>query len=1126
MAHCFIDYNSGQIKRIDPAITDFSLPVANIDMSLRCLSDCKADKHCVGGVRAVATVGTTANTCDLDNSCCGGCCFLTAACGVTTVNGASGMITLAAISGQGLACQAINCNYFCNVLAGGTTGQIQYNCNNGFCGAAGLCFNASNNSVAMGASSASGNCSHAEGSSCTYGCFSHAEGLDSCAVGHYSHAEGGCGKAINMVSHVEGFCNWACGSGTPGIHVEGFCTRADCIGAHAEGFCTVACGIGAHSEGSACGVTYNWADGCGAHVEGFCTCAYCTGAHAEGFYACVCACAAHAEGFCTCACCAGSHAENWCSKALGIASHAEGTTCATNLGAHAEGGVNLASQIIFSCACFEASHVEGFCNCACNCATHIEGVANCAIGLAAHMEGMGCTSSCVQIAHGDYSHVEGYTNRNIFGLAGHTEGCCQCICNDAVCFSHVEGFQNLLSSCSSNTRCCSCCSVGTKTGTGYWWDFGANWGVIKLANPSTITGCLSCNCGGTYCTAQTLAFHPNGFCVCASGTNNTCIIGSTTSSTLVPVYFHQCSSTFSSGGGCVFLPIACTDGCNVRLTINFQMPSQAHAVHVEGCWQGNYGAGNPADKNMNALHMEGCCQHINMGCAGHPMMATHMEGFCNGTCASIGFHIEGTCHCVGTCGHFSHLEGAGPGYTPINCLQYAHVEGYKNCSLGGTAVYTCGLHLEGFCSAICANNATCIVCGAHTEGGLSCVGGIAAHAEGYGSKALGFASHAEGCCTSACNNYSHSEGKSTIAGNATASINVQHAEGSLTAACGFASHAEGNLTTAFGMASHAEGASTVSGSGDFQGPASHAEGLCTTTCTLWYAHAEGCCSCICSLGHAGHAEGCCTQVCSCAGHAEGAWSKSLNTAAHAEGKGTFACQDSSHAEGFCSCAKCQSSHAEGCCSLADACHSHAEGRLTFTCSPSSHTEGVCSFILANSCGGHVEGFCTGLTTTGAKAGHAEGCCSLARTAGQHAAANCGFSTLGDAQYSRYVFKAQTINAAPVTLATDSVTGYGMIMPGSKATIMFTIRVAAHHCTGNTAAGWYFRGTLVNTDGTLRFINNSDVAVNSWNNLGVGSTVTLSTSSFNPVMFNIAATGVEANTINWVAVMETSEVSVA
>ena len=257
MPHTFSPHNSGQVCCMNPTVVDCTLPVFNIDHSLKCLSDCRADiPGC--GPHPVAVVATTANISDLDNTCSGNVTFLTPSCGVTSICGCQGSVGLSKMAISGLACDAVNCGCFLTNPACGGSGSIQYNNGGNFCGAAYLIYDPSVCSLVLGDRVASGFCSHSQGCSYALGNVSHAEG-QSIACGDFSHSEGFCTAARGVASHAEGCCTATC---SLGAHSEGYATTATNIGAHAEGFCTCAYGVGAHAEGFC------------RNYGGFCYCCY------------------------------------------------------------------------------------------------------------------------------------------------------------------------------------------------------------------------------------------------------------------------------------------------------------------------------------------------------------------------------------------------------------------------------------------------------------------------------------------------------------------------------------------------------------------------------------------------------------------------------------------------------------------------------------------------------------------------------------------------------------------------------------------------------------------------------------------------------------------------------------
>ena len=144
-------------------------------------------------------------------------------------------------------------------------------------------------------------------------------------------------------------------------------------------------------------------------------------------------------------------------------------------------------------------------------------------------------------------------------------------------------------------------------------------------------------------------------------------------------------------------------------------------------------------------------------------------------------------------------------------------------------------------------------------------------------------------------NYSHSEGRSTIS-------------------LGESSHAEGSHTTSSGVGSHAEGVDVIS-----FGKYSHAEGEETK-----------------SLGYGSHSEGRLTQAIGDFSHSEGRSTRSHGESSHAEGYGTYSFGQYSHAEGESAIASGYSSHAEGFGTIAEVDFQHVSGKYNTTGNTSSN----------------------------------------------------------------------------------------------------------------------------------------------------------------------------------------------
>jgi hypothetical protein len=158
------------------------------------------------------------------------------------------------------------------------------------------------------------------------------------------------------------------------------------------------------------------------------------------------------------------------------------------------------------------------------------------------------------------------------------------------------------------------------------------------------------------------------------------------------------------------------------------------------------------------------------------------------------------------------------------------------------------------------------------------------------------------------------------------------------------------------------------------------------------AHAEGCSTL--ASGLCSHAEGQGTTASGNFGsHAEGNLTTASNGASHAEGDKTTASGGASHAEGFMTTAGGSSSHAEGTGSIANAREAHAEGFTT---------------LATGALGSHAEG---DRTIASGGASHAQGEQSTASRESQDAFASGRFTTNGDAQTSRLVFRGTTPGAA-------------------------------------------------------------------------------------------------------------------
>lgn len=332
-------------------------------------------------------------------------------------------------------------------------------------------------------------------------------------------------------------------------------------------------------------------------------------------------------------------------------------------------------------------------------------------------------------------------------------------------------------------------------------------------------------------------------------------------------------------------------------------------------------------------------------------------------------------------GQASHAEGI----NTIASGEAAHAEG-EHTTAGSRA------HAEGA-------NTTASGDTAHAEGFQSVASGNQSHAEGHRTVASGGASHAEGINTTASGNFgSHAEGQTT-----TASGTSSHSEGCLTLASGNCSHAEGQLSTAESAAAHAEGFQTNAGV-DF----SHSEGFQTVTGSRGFPGLPGG---PLPLVYGAHAEGVRTRANNIAAHAEGRDTQAIGEASHAEGDNTRALGEDSHSEGSGAVASGQVSHAEGLFSQATGNVSHAEGFSTVASGGNSHAEGQGTNAQGDA--SHAEGL---FTLSVGNFSHAQGIQSLALRESQDAFASGQFSTAGDSQTSRLVFRGST----PGALADEEV----------------------------------------------------------------------------------------------------------
>ena len=265
---------------------------------------------------------------------------------------------------------------------------------------------------------------------------------------------------------------------------------------------------------------------------------------------------------------------------------------------------------------------------------------------------------------------------------------------------------------------------------------------------------------------------------------------------------------------------------------------------------------------------------------------------------------------------------------------------------------------------------------------------------------------------------------------------------------------------------------------------------------------------------------------------------------YAEGQFTVASNIASHAEGDGTTASGIASHAEGQGTTASGPYSHAEGEQTTASGPYSHAEGQRS--AASSLGSHAEGQ---LTTASGAYSHAEGLLATDRGITAWVRGANGSLGLGKSQQGSYDLMASTADGtSTAVLCTDnsntpSNTNQVALPSGANGALGASYTIAGRikavdPATGNSAS-WFFSAdigqaataasTVLNAAGpmggaqtagpvalTAAYMNAAWVTA-------ATVVVTLQADVTNGA-FQIQVVGVAATTIEWLATVDTTEVT--
>jgi len=279
-------------------------------------------------------------------------------------------------------------------------------------------------------------------------------------------------------------------------------------------------------------------------------------------------------------------------------------------------------------------------------------------------------------------------------------------------------------------------------------------------------------------------------------------------------------------------------------------------------------------------------------------------------------------------------------------------------------------------------------------------------------------------------------------------------------------------------------------------------------------------------------------------YAEGQFTVASNIASHAEGDGATASGPYSHAEGNGTTASGIVSHAEGQGTTASGPYSHAEGDGTTASGPYSHAEG--SGTTASGDNSHAEG---GRTTASGPSSHAEGLLATDRGITAWVRGANGSLGLGKSQQGSYDLMASTFDGtSTAVLCTDnsntpSATNQVALPNGANSALgaayAITGRISAvDPATGNMAS-WNFSAainqgataasTVLLAAGPLGGAQTSGPValtatyMNATWITAASVVVTLKADTTNGA-FQISVVGVAATTIEWLATVDTTEVT--
>jgi len=143
---------------------------------------------------------------------------------------------------------------------------------------------------------------------------------------------------------------------------------------------------------------------------------------------------------------------------------------------------------------------------------------------------------------------------------------------------------------------------------------------------------------------------------------------------------------------------------------------------------------------------------------------------------------------------------------------------------------------------------------------------------------------------------------------------------------------------------------------------------------------------------------------------------------------------------------------------------------------------------------------------------------------QNAYASGSFAVAGDAQTGIYVLRRSIASATPTALTSDGATASGsnqIVLP-NDSTFAFRILVSVRAITSNEAGAWEFNGVITRNTGvattTLRVVNKTKI----WSSVA-GYDVNVVADVTNGAL-QILANGADANTVRFVAKVDTTEVT--